>query len=242
MSGIGAKTSGDRPPARSLDQRMSALEKANEIRIRRAEFKRQLSACEADLRETLLDVPAWLATMKVVDAVRAVPKIGRVKTRQILLQKKISPSKTLGGLSARQRQAIIAELPDPAKVLASKSQRQARHHPQSQHMEALERANSIRISQAVCKQAIARGELSVREVLTNLPPEMGSMTIMELLRAQNRWGQTRARRLLFGVGISEHKSVGSLTERQRSILCMALDAKQPQISLLSAQTPEFALT
>jgi hypothetical protein len=40
----------------------------------------------------------------------AVPKYGRVKTGKILQHCKISPSKTIGGLSKRQRGELVAQL------------------------------------------------------------------------------------------------------------------------------------
>jgi hypothetical protein len=40
----------------------------------------------------------------------AVPKYGRVKTNRILNHCRISPSKTIGGLSERQRTELVALL------------------------------------------------------------------------------------------------------------------------------------
>jgi hypothetical protein len=40
----------------------------------------------------------------------AVPKYGRVKVNRILTQCRISPSKTVGGLSERQRNELISFL------------------------------------------------------------------------------------------------------------------------------------
>ena len=42
------------------------------------------------------------------DLLLAVPKYGRVKVNKILAQCRISPSKTLGGLSERQRAELVA--------------------------------------------------------------------------------------------------------------------------------------
>ncbi len=41
------------------------------------------------------------------DLLLAVPKYGRVKVNKILSQCRISPSKTLGGLSERQRGELV---------------------------------------------------------------------------------------------------------------------------------------
>jgi hypothetical protein len=44
----------------------------------------------------------------VFDLLLAVPKYGRVKVNKILGTCKISPSKTVGGLSERQRRELVA--------------------------------------------------------------------------------------------------------------------------------------
>src|ERR1700759_3030658 len=90
-------------PERSLVQRMEALQRANDIRSRRAQLKRDLKGGRQAIHELLLDRPAYLETAKLFDLMRAVPKYGRVKVSKILSTCRISPSKTIGGLSQRQR-------------------------------------------------------------------------------------------------------------------------------------------
>ena len=51
-----------------------------------------------------------MLTAKVFDMLLAVPKYGRVKTNRILNQCRISPSKTIGGLSERQRTELVSLL------------------------------------------------------------------------------------------------------------------------------------
>jgi len=58
----------------------------------------------------LLDPPEYVETAKVFDMLLAVPKYGRVKTNRILNMCRISPSKTIGGLSERQRAELVAQL------------------------------------------------------------------------------------------------------------------------------------
>src|SRR5690349_21955080 len=95
-------------PERSLVQRMDALQRANEIRIRRAQLKRDLKAGRQSIHKLLLGPPDYLETAKVFDMLVAVPKYGRVKVNKILTQCRISPSKTIGGLSQRQRAELVA--------------------------------------------------------------------------------------------------------------------------------------
>jgi hypothetical protein len=97
-------------PERSLTQRMEALRRANEIRTERAKLKRELKAGRAQIHPLLLDPPEYLQTAKVFDLLLAVPKYGRVKVNRILTQCRISPSKTIGGLSQRQRTELVSYL------------------------------------------------------------------------------------------------------------------------------------
>lgn len=97
-------------PERSLNQRMDALQRANEIRSRRAQLKRDLKAGRASIHNLLLDPPEWVETAKVFDMLLAVPKYGRVKANKILMTCRISPSKTIGGLSQRQRDELVIAL------------------------------------------------------------------------------------------------------------------------------------
>ena len=98
-------------PERSLTQRMDALQRANEIRTRRAQLKRDLKGGRMSIHQLLLDPPEYLETAKVFDMLLAVPKYGRVKVNKILQQCRISPSKTIGGLSERQRTELVAAAP-----------------------------------------------------------------------------------------------------------------------------------
>jgi hypothetical protein len=97
-------------PERSLDQRMEALKRANDIRSARAKLKKDLKGGKTSIHSLLLDPPDYVATAKVFDMLLAVPKYGRVKTNRILNQCRISPSKTIGGLSERQRAELVAQL------------------------------------------------------------------------------------------------------------------------------------
>ena len=86
---------------------MKALNRANEIRTRRAQLKRDLKAGKSKVDTLLLDPPDWVLSAKAFDMILAVPKYGRVKANKILTQCRISPSKTIGGLSERQRAELV---------------------------------------------------------------------------------------------------------------------------------------
>jgi hypothetical protein len=97
-------------PERSLAQRMEALQRANQIRMRRAQLKRDLKGGRVGIDGLLLTPPDWIETAKVSELLLAVPKYGRVKVNKILQQCRVSPSKTIGGLSERQRNELVALL------------------------------------------------------------------------------------------------------------------------------------
>jgi hypothetical protein len=94
-----------------------------------------------------------------------------------------------------------------------------------QHMQALARANRVRLARAELKRSIGRGEVDVAEVIRDCPWETESMTLSELLTSQRRWGRTRARKLLQSLGLSENKRLGTLTPRQRALLSSAINVK-----------------
>jgi hypothetical protein len=94
-------------PARSYIQRMNALDRANAIRTYRANLKKDIKAGRADVIALLLNPPEKIETMKVADLVISAPKMGRVKVDKLLRQCHISPSKTVHGLSERQRNELV---------------------------------------------------------------------------------------------------------------------------------------
>ncbi len=97
-------------PERSLAQRRAALARANDVRTRRADLKRDLKAGHASIHALLRKPPAYIETMKLFDLMVHVPKYGRVKVNKLLTQCRVSPSKTIGGLSPRQRNEIVSLL------------------------------------------------------------------------------------------------------------------------------------
>jgi hypothetical protein len=94
-------------PERSLDQRMEALQRANEIRSLRAQLKRDLKSGSVSLVDVIASPPEFVQTAKVFDMLLAVPKYGKVKATRFLTHCRISQGKTIGGLSDRQRAELI---------------------------------------------------------------------------------------------------------------------------------------
>src|ERR1700684_2470829 len=91
-----------------------------------------------------------------------------------------------------------------------------------QYMRALERANKVRLARAELKRRVTTGELEVAEVILDCPWEAESMAVADLLMSQRRWGQTRCRKFLSQVPMSEKKTLGSMTDRQSRTLAAML--------------------
>lgn len=93
-----------------------------------------------------------------------------------------------------------------------------------QHILALQRANEIRLARAGLKREIAIGAVDIAQVILSCPTEAESMPLADLLMSQRRWGETKSRKFLRQVSLSEKKTIGSLTERQRKTLVAMLFA------------------
>ena len=106
-----------------------------------------------------------------------------------------------------------------------------------QHLQALARANRVRLARAAIKRSIAGGETTAAEVLRTNSWETESMSLAELLASQRRWGRTRVRKFLQMLALSEQKRLGSLTHRQRMLLVTELEARSG--SAAEAETAEL---
>jgi hypothetical protein len=91
-----------------------------------------------------------------------------------------------------------------------------------QHIRALARANQVRLARAELKRGVAFGSVDVAEVILYCPWEVQGMAVADLLMSQRRWGETRCRKLLTRIPMSEKKTVGSMTDRQRRALAAML--------------------
>jgi hypothetical protein len=89
---------------------LDGLERANVVRTRRAQLKRDLNNGRISMHEVLLDAPDFVQTAKVGDLLRAVPTYSRASVARILARCRITPDKTIQGLSPRQREALIESL------------------------------------------------------------------------------------------------------------------------------------
>jgi hypothetical protein len=118
-------------------------------------------------------------------------------------------------------------------------ERPQRSHPQ--HLQALERANAVRLARAELKRRVAEGEITAAEVILSSPWEAASMTVSDLLTSQHRWGHTRCRKFLQCIPMSETKTIGSMTERQRRAVAQLLIAGDAAAQVPRATEPAEAL-
>jgi hypothetical protein len=86
---------------------MIALRQANQVRRLRAKLKQDLRADNVRLELVLATRADYLGSAEVFDLLVAVPKIGPVKAGRLLTIARVSPSKTVGQLSGRQRARLI---------------------------------------------------------------------------------------------------------------------------------------
>jgi hypothetical protein len=96
----------------------------------------------------------------------------------------------------------------------------------AQQLQALERANRVRTARAHLKRRIAAGELTAAEVILSSRWEVVRMPIGELLISQRHWGESRSCAFLARLGLREHKTIGSMTARQRIALAAVLTRGQ----------------
>jgi hypothetical protein len=101
-------------------------------------------------------------------------------------------------------------------------------------MRALARANRVRLARAELKRQVADGETTVADIVLACPWEAESMAIADLLLSQHRWGRTRCRRFLASIPMSETKTVGSMTDRQRRALSARLNGDYHDAATIDA--------
>lgn len=94
----------------------------------------------------------------------------------------------------------------------------------SQHMEALKRANTIRLGRAQIKRDINNNECTVIDVLEGKPFVCDTMTVLELLSSQKRWARRRTINFLQTITphLSENRQLKCLTNRERKLLIKEL--------------------
>ena len=96
-------------PELTPEQRKAALEKAAEARKARAELKASLKRGEITLKDVLdkADTNEIIGKTKVSALLEAMPKVGKVKAREIMEELEIAQTRRLRVLGDRQRRALL---------------------------------------------------------------------------------------------------------------------------------------
>ena len=87
-----------------------------------------------------------------------------------------------------------------------------------QRLQALAKANEIRVAHAQLKKELARGRVQITGILTQPPAYAANLQLSKLLRAVPGYGPARVARILAKTGISESTRLAGLTHGQRTEL------------------------
>ena len=107
---MSASPSSPRTPQRSAEQRRAALAQANQVRVQRAALKAALKQGRCSPATLITEPPDYLASAKVLELIIALPGYGPAKAARLLGRCRISQTKTVAGLSQRQRRELVQAL------------------------------------------------------------------------------------------------------------------------------------
>ena len=91
-------------------QRLRALERANEIRLARADLKRRIALGDVSAAEVLMACPAEALSWPVGDLLISQRRWGSTRCRRFLARNQIVETKPIGKLTERQRRVLAASL------------------------------------------------------------------------------------------------------------------------------------
>ena len=96
-------------PQLTDEQRKEALAKAAEARKARAELKEQLKRGDISLKEVLAKASSdeIIGKTKVSALLESLPKVGKVKAKEIMDELEIAQTRRLRGLGDRQRRVLL---------------------------------------------------------------------------------------------------------------------------------------
>jgi len=96
-------------------QRLRALERANEIRLARAELKRRIAEGAISAAEVILTPPCEAVSWSIGDLLLSQHRWGSSRCRKFLLRAQINETKSVGALTERQRRLLANQLSCPAE-------------------------------------------------------------------------------------------------------------------------------
>ena len=98
-------------PPLSDEQRQQARNAATQARRRRAEIKQALRSGERSLADVLAlaEQDDVIAHTKVIDVLKALPRVGAVRAAKVMERLDIAANRRLRGLGMHQTVALVAE-------------------------------------------------------------------------------------------------------------------------------------
>jgi hypothetical protein len=97
-------------PSIAAPQHMRALARANEVRLARAELKRQVGAGRTTAAEVVATCPWEAQSMPLIELLSAQRRWGRARSRKLIVQTGLTENKHIGTLTERQRRLLSAAL------------------------------------------------------------------------------------------------------------------------------------
>jgi hypothetical protein len=91
-------------------QRLRALERANEVRLARAELKRRIADGNVSAAEVIMSPPWEARSWSVADLLMTQRRWGTTRCRKFLVRNQVSETKPLGALTERQRLLLATQL------------------------------------------------------------------------------------------------------------------------------------
>jgi hypothetical protein len=91
-------------------QRLRALERANQIRLARAELKRRIAEGDISAAEVILNPPGAAISWEIGELLMSQRRWGSSRCRKFLLRNQINETKPVGALTERQRRLLADQL------------------------------------------------------------------------------------------------------------------------------------
>jgi hypothetical protein len=91
-------------------QRLRALERANAVRLARAELKRRIAEGDVAASEVILDPPDEALSWAIGELLMSQRRWGSTRCRKFLARYHLTETKPLGALTDRQRRVLADEL------------------------------------------------------------------------------------------------------------------------------------
>jgi hypothetical protein len=112
-------------------QRLRALERANEVRLARAELKRRIAEGDVSAAQVILDSPWEARSWTVGDLLMSQRHWGQTRCRKFLMRNQISEMKRVGTLTERQRALLAGALETCQSMAPAISARRPTREPMS---------------------------------------------------------------------------------------------------------------